>query len=196
MKDNKFLFAFAAVVVGSLSLAGLYVAVKGRGPAGAASGSSPDAATPARVEKFRDGEEIRFISGDDAGLKVASVPGGECNLDYLGQEGRAPAQTLVRGRATGIAGWASYPHASVQRMLLEWKPINTESSAGTFVELNSGLERSDVAESKHSDAYRNVGFGRSGSLLDIPSGTYRLYLVLDTKSGLIQCGLGRDVTVE
>lgn len=190
MRDNKFFIALALAAVGSFSLAGLYVAVKGTRPS-----AEPAPVQPKRVDKYRDGDDIRLLSADAAGIRAASTPGGECSLDYLGQDGVAP-QILVQGRPTGISGWGAYPQESVERVLLEWKPADGAALPGGFVELNSGLERADVAAAKASEIHRNVGYGRSGALLDAPPGAYRLYLVLQTKAGLIQCDLKRNVTVQ
>ena len=191
MRDNKFFWGFALAAVGSFLLAGLYVAVKGFG-----SGADPAPVLPGRADKYRDGDDIRLLSAEAAAIRVASTPGGECNLDYLGQEGVTP-QILIQGGRTGISGWGAYPQQreSVDRVLLEWKPVGDAAAPSVFVELNSGLERADIAAAKASAVYRNVGYGRSGNLTDAPAGVYRLYLLLQTKTGLIQCDLNREATV-
>ncbi|MGO0999902.1 hypothetical protein [Lysobacter sp. CA196] len=198
MKDNRFLFGFVATLVGCFSLAGLYVAIKG--PGGTAVESVVGAAqqAPAQPRSFKDGDDVAFLDGTASAITTASVAGGECALDYLGQDGAASsAKVLKKGAPTKISGWAALPaEGPVKRMLLEWKPVTGSPAFDGFVALNFAQRRDDVAAAKGGERYRNSGYDRYGLIKDIPVGTYRLYLVLDKGDELFQCDLGREVAVE
>jgi hypothetical protein len=206
MKDNKYLFRILALVVGCIALVGLYLFVKSQqppvtknAPASVAvpSVSQPEAAPDGSIAAIGDGTDIELRDGAAAGITMASTPGGECSLDYLGQgSAEVTNGTLKLGETTSIVGWAAVNGKPAKRILLEFKPLAADGAAGGFVELNAGLQRDDVAAAKGSEGYRHSGYSRIGGLKGAASGSYRLYLALDYGDSLVQCDLGKEVAIQ
>ena len=207
MKDNKYLSKLLALVVGCVALVGLYLFIKSQQPpvADQPAASTPPAAVvaPETVQgggttaAIGDGTDIELRDGAASGITMASTPGGECSLDYLGQ-GSAEVKdgTLKLGETTSILGWAAADGKAAKRILLEFKPFAADGAAGGFVELNSGLQRDDVAAAKGSEGYRYSGYSRIGSLKGAAAGAYRLYLALDYGDSLVQCDLAKEVVIQ
>ena len=209
MKDNKYLSRLIMLVVGCVALVGLYLFVKSQQPA--ATKETPAAVTTAAtpgVEPAQgdasaapavigDGTDIELRDGAASGITMASTPGGECSLDYLGQgSAEVTNGALKLGETTSILGWAAANGKPAKRILLELKPLAADGVGGGFVELNAGLQRDDVAAAKGSEGYRQAGFSRIGSLKGAVSGSYRMYLALDYGDSLVQCDLGKEVTIQ
>ena len=209
MKDNKYLSRLLILVVACVALVGLYLFVKSQqtpvtketpgAPAPVATPAVPDATTaqgeaPAPIG---DGTDIELRDGAASGITMASTPGGECSLDYLGQ-GSAEIKdgVLKLGETTSIVGWAAVDGKPAKRVLLEFKPLAADGVGGGFAELNAGLQRDDVATAKGAEGYRHSGYSRIGNLKGAASGSYRLYLALDYGDSLVQCDLGKDVVIQ
>ena len=207
MKDNKYLSRLLILVVGCVALVGLYLFIKSqqppatqvpRGPVSAVAPAAPDS-TGAQVDapaSIGDGTDIELRDGAASGITMASTPGGECSLDYLGQGSvEIKDGALKLGEPTSIVGWAAVDGKQAKRILLEFKPLAADGASGGFVELNAGLQRDDVAAAKGAEGYRNSGYSRIGSLKGAAAGSYRLYLALDYGDSLVQCDLGKEIVI-
>lgn len=155
------------------------------------SASASEAKTEAASHKI-------FLSADEAGMTMASIPGGECWIDYFEQSGLAVAGKIQNDKETQIYGWGMPTKDPIQtdHFLIEFKPIDgTPPENAGFIRVNAGIERPDISKAKGSVTYQKAGFYNQFTLDGAPSGRYHLYLNMSSNSQLFQCDLNREVEI-
>jgi hypothetical protein len=190
---NNKLFV-AVVVVGVFSGIGIYYAGADKPvpvpvPNAVAPGDTLTVAAVADDNHF-------FASGALRGVNEASIPGGECSLDYLAQDNTkiVSAGTAGTSKKTQFYGWGLVDGQLPSAYVVEMKPV-AAGSASVYARLGAGgVERKDVADLMKRQELLKSGFYADGDFAGL-SGSYDLFLLMRTATGIYQCSLHYKLTI-
>lgn len=185
----------AVVVVGAVSALGIYYATS-TSPETVAPASSAGATGTAQVTSAASADQHFLGTAEARGISEASIPGGECSLDYLAQDDK---KIVSKGNAsiakkTQFYGWGVVEGKLPSSYMLEMKPVAAGAPAFYAKLGDGGVERKDVVDAMKRAELLKAGYYAEGDFTGL-SGTYDMYLLMRSDKGLYQCSLNFQLVV-
>jgi hypothetical protein len=179
----------AVVAVGAFCALGIYYTTSAK-PKTVVPAETAAAPAPAQVPTASGADEHFFAAAELRGISEASIPGGECSLDYLAQDDK---KIVSKGNANipkkaQFYGWGVVDGKLPSAYFLEMKPV-AAGAPSFYAKLGEGgVERKDVVDVMKRPELLKSGFYAEGGFTGL-SGTYDLFLLMRSAKSIYQCSL-------